>query len=517
MKSSRKIKTGLCLLIPLLISSCDLLRTSPFEVEDWTPGGAYQDSPETILVSVLFSHDPDRTLTEHAFSLTEDGLRITGSLGWEGRRLIFSPAAPLEADRNYLITVLSDASDLRGLSLEKKFEAPFTTRPEGSRPKLISLYPPDGGILELGRGRLELFFSEPIALSSCVNFLSLSPSLNGSWRLEDDERTAVFTPAEPWTAGTRYRLSLSSLFSGKTGLTMGEDFFSHFTVGFDDIPPVLTGAYRLDSKSVDTAGEGEEIFPEILGTAEENNQWEGDSRFRLDFSEPVDTASLKKSLTVEPGPSLVLETPPGFADSVVFRFSEPPAYGSRLLIRLNAGVRDAGENESTESYVFRLFIDGDFSKPPSLVGIRLPVDSWKLKDSGEAGMAFPLDKPFAALPVTGLTDELDAVDYGIGRASWIELYFDRAEGAEPDPFSVRELFRVEATNNALSFFPHRVIAEDFSLPDPPPEWAAYKRLEVRGELTDTTNSGIITFVIGPGLLDTRGNRSERAFRLPLLK
>jgi hypothetical protein len=510
MKSS--YKTSLCLLIPLLIASCDLLRASPFEVEAWTPGGAYQESPETILVSVLFSHDPDRTLTEHAFSLSEDGLRITGTLYWEGRRLVFNPAAPLEADRNYLITVLSDASDVRGVSLEKKFEAPFSTRPEGARPKLVSLYPPDEGILELGRGRLELSFSEPIDLSSCVNSLSLSPSMNGAWHLENGERTAVFTPAEPWAAGTRYRLSLSSLFSGKTGLTMGEDFFSHFTVGFDDVPPVLTGAYRLDP-----GGEGEEIFPEILGTAGENTGWEGDSRFRLDFSEPVNTDSLKKSLGVEPGPSLVLETPPGFTDSAVFRFSERPPYGSRLLIRLNAGVRDAGENESTETHVFRIYTDGALSGPPSLAGIRLPVSSWKLKDSGEEGMCFSMDEPFAVLPVTELTDEADAVDYGIGRPSWIELYFDLAEDAGPDPFSVRELFRVEATNNALSFSPHRVITEDFSLPDPPPEWAAYKRLEIRGELTDTTNSGIVSFIIGPGLVDTRGNRSERAFRLPLLK
>lgn len=512
MKSNHKTGTGLLLLIPLLIGSCDLLRDSPFEVEAWTPGNGYHSSPEDILVSLLFSHDPDRSSTEQAFSLNEDGLGLTGSISWAGRRLIFTPAAPLEADRNYVITVLPDASDTEGVSLEKKFEAPFTTRPASARPKLVSLYPPDGGILAPGRGRLELGFSETVTLDSCVNFISLSPSLAGSWQLTDDERTAVFTPAEPWTEGTRYRLNLSSLFPGKTGLTMGEAFFSHFTVGFDAIPPVLTGAYRLDP-----SGREEELIPASPGTVEENSRWEGDTRLRLDFSEPVSTASLIKCLTVEPGPSPVLETAPGFSDSPVFRFSEKPVYGSRFLIRLKEGVLDAGENESAEAHIFRIYADGPLSKPPALVGIRLPVAPWRLNGSGKDELNFSLDEPFAVLPVTEETGELDDIDYSIGRPVWLELYFDTAEGAAPDIFSVRELFRVEATNNALSFSPRSILAEDFSSPDPPPGWTAYRRLEVRGELTDTTNSGVVSFSIASGLVDTRGNRNERAFRLPLLK
>ncbi|MDR2103912.1 MAG: Ig-like domain-containing protein [Treponema sp.] len=506
MKSNHKTKTGLVLflLIPLLMGSCDLLRDSKFEVEAWTPGKGYHSSPDDILVSVLFSHDPHLTGTEQAFSLSEDGLGVTGSISWEGRRLFFTPAAPLEADRNYLITVLPDASDTEGVSLEKKFEASFTTRPESARPKLVSLYPPDEGILPPGRDRVELGFSEVISLNSCVDFISLSPSQAGSWQLSADEKTAIFTPSEPWITGSRYRLSLSSLFPGKTGLTMGEDFFSHFTVGSDAVPPVLAGAYRLDA-----LGNAEELTPEG-----ENVRWEGDTRFRLDFSEPVSTASLIKCLGVEPGPSLVLETPPGFTASAVFRFSEPPAYGSRFFIRLSGGVLDAGENTSDETYIFRIYADGPASRPPELVGIRLPVVPWKLNGAGKDELSFPLDQPFTVLPLTG---DITEVDYGAGKPAWVELYFDTAEGASPDLFSVRELFRVEATNNALSFSPRSVVGEGFSSPEPAPEWRAYKRVEVRGELTDTTNSGVVSFSLGSGLVDTRGNRNERVFRLPLLK
>ncbi|MDR3138608.1 MAG: Ig-like domain-containing protein [Treponema sp.] len=498
-----------CLLLPLLIGSCDLLRDSSFEVEAWSPGEGCHQSPENILVSVLFSRDPDRAAAEQAFSLTEDGLALGGSFAWEGRRLFFTPAAPLERDRNYLLTLLAGASDTRGISLEKKFEASFTTRPQSRRPELVSFYPPDEGFLTLGRERVELSFSGPVSLNSCVDAVSLSPSQAGTWHLEDDERTAVFTPAEPWVLGTRYRLHISSLFAGKTGLTLGQDFFCHFTAGPDDTPPVLTGAYLLDA-----SGEPEtsmELFPE------ENSRWERDSRFCLDFSEPVDTASLKKCLEVEPGPSLVMETAPGFADSVIFGFSGDLSYGSRFLIKLNAGVRDRGENESAEAHVFRIYADGIYSKPPALIGIRLPVQPWKLKNAAGGGLVFPLDEPFAVLRVSEDTADWTDVDYETDKSAWIELYFDAAEGAAPDLFSLRELFRAEATNNALSFSPSQIAGENFSLPEPHPEWAAYKRVEVRGILRDSTNSGVVTFMIGSGLLDTRGNRNENVFRLPLLK
>ncbi|MDR2103504.1 MAG: Ig-like domain-containing protein [Treponema sp.] len=503
------------LLLPLLFGSCDLLRDSCFEVEAWSPGEGPFPAPEKILVSILFSQDPDRAAAEQAFSLTEDGLALGGSFSWEGRRLIFTPAAPLERDRNYLITVLTGASDTQGLSLEKKFEASFTTRPKSVRPKLVSMYPPDEGILVLGRERMELTFSEAVSLNSCIDAITLSPFHAGTWRLTDDEKTAVFTPAEPWTAGTRYRLNISSLFAGKTGLTLGQDFFYHFTVGLDEVPPVLTGAYRLDDP--EKPEKTVELFPENWDSSEENTQWERNSRFCLEFSEPIDTASLKKCLEIEPGPSLVMETAPGFADSVVFRFSEDLAHGSRFLIKVNAGVRDQGENESVEAHVFRVYVDGVFSKPPALIGIRLPVHPWKLRDAAEGGLVFPVDEPFAVLRVDEDTLDWTDVDYEVDKPAWLELYFDTAEGAAPDLFSLRELFRVEASNNALSFSPALIAGENFSLPEPHPAWAAYKRLEVRGVLRDSTNSGVINFIIGSGLSDTRGNRNENIFRLPLLK
>jgi hypothetical protein len=79
------------------------------------------------------------------------------------------------------------------------------------------------------------------------------------------------------------------------------------------------------------------------------------------------------------------------------------------------------------------------------------------------------------------------------------------------------LFRVEATNNALSFSPRSMEAGNFVLPDAPPGWEAYYRIKVKGVLINTTDPGLVVFQIASGLRDTWGNQSDRVFRLPLLK
>ncbi|MDR2370096.1 MAG: hypothetical protein LBD71_01335, partial [Treponema sp.] len=67
----------------VFVCSCDLLRTSPFEIVAWTPGGGcHFFIPPSV--SVIFSHDPDRASVERNFSLSEDGAAVRGSFEWAG-------------------------------------------------------------------------------------------------------------------------------------------------------------------------------------------------------------------------------------------------------------------------------------------------------------------------------------------------------------------------------------------------------------------------------------------------
>jgi hypothetical protein len=201
-----------------------------------------------------------------------------------------------------------------------------------------------------------------------------------------------------------------------------------------------------------------------------------------------------------------METPPGYAASVLFALTEKPVWGSRFLFRLSPGVRDEEENESGGTSLFRVRADGPYSKPPLLVGIRLPMDPGA---ADELIRRYSPADAFEALPLIGGS--------GAGTNAWIELYFDTAPGAAVDLFSLMDLFRLEATNGALSFSPQDIRSSDFSCPLPLPEWAAYFRVEIQGLLINGISSGMVSFYIGAGLLDTLGNRNTGIFRLPLYK
>ena len=243
----------------------------------------------------------------------------------------------------------------------------------------------------------------------------------------------------------------------------------------------------------------------------EYREWESFTRLELVFSEPVDLSSLKNLLATEPQAALVMESPPEFSDRAVFRFAEYPQWGSSFLFRLSPGVKDISGNESGEEYNFRIVAGGPFSKPPLLIGIRLPMAPGN-DDHEEASYA--LSDIFSVLPIK--IGE-GYYPFSVAVPAWIELYFETSPGAEIDVFSIMDLFRVETTNQALYFSPRNISADNFTWPCPKEGWEGCQRIEVKGFLTNTVQSGVVTFHIPAGLKDTRGNRSSSDFRISLLK
>jgi hypothetical protein len=499
----------------LAVLSCDLLRTSPFEVSAWSPGEGFFDSAGGLSLSLSFSHSPDRASVERYFSLTADGSRVRGAFLWEGRRVIFLPKAPLEANRDYALSLAAGAMDEKGLSLDRPFEGFFTTRPGDSRPRLTAVFPENGAVLYEKRGELELVFSRPVPLKSLWEYVSLSPGMNGAWSRGSGEGSVCFTPEEPWKQGQRYEIRISASLAGETGKTLGKEWVSVFTAGDDRVKPFLKSAWRLEKEGEPEPLE-EDIPPPsgVLAEFRENPGWGKDSRIRLVFSEPVDTASVKNCFTAEPAPSLVLENEPGFGEEIIFRFAEAPVWGSRFSFQLKAGVRDEGGNESEGNHRFWIYAGGVYSKPPSLAGLRLPLAPGKTGPEDQEPVFYTQENLFAGLPINSGEGRYP---YGEAVRTWIELYFDTAPGALIDPFTVMELFRIETSNNVLAFSPRSIRGENFSIPDPQEGLESCVRLEIQGDLTNTVNAGLVNFRIDPGLGDSLGNRSENAFWISLLK
>ena len=504
-----------CLIIFILISifsfnACDLLRFSRFEVISWTPREGYHDAPERISVSIEFSNKPDKGSAERNFSLTGNGNRVRGNFTWHDSKMFFTPATPLEENTDYIINISADTRDENGLSMDSAFIRNFTTRPANVRPSLISCSPSAYSQIDDLNTKVTLEFSIPVPLKTLYDNVSFNPSMAGIWRAENEGKTAVFTPLQSWTNNSRYEIRISVSLTDNNGMNIGNDFLGIFTTGTDCEKSCLLSAWRItkDSEKIQLFP-GNAYFGSLISSFE-NTGWEKDDRLSLVFSKPVDVNSVKNFITIEDGPNIVTETPPGFYSEIYYRFENIPAFESRFTIKIKPGIKDISGNETKEEYLFKVFADGKFSKPPALAGIRMPMapDS----DSDMKLKSYGADSLFDIIPISD-------VNYPSGESvrTWIELYFSAAEGAAVDLFSVMELFRVETSNNVITFSPRHVKTDNFTVTEPKTGWENYQRIEIAGNLINSTFYGIINIQITAGLTDSLGNKNEKLQGISLIK
>ncbi|MDL2230107.1 Ig-like domain-containing protein, partial [Treponema sp. OttesenSCG-928-L16] len=409
------------------------------------------------------------------------------------------------------IIIVSDAYDTKGLSMDDNFEVSFFTRPHGSRPRVLSVFPVDDDTVFDRRMPVVITFSDPVDPITCRNSITMSPSMAGSWSVDSGGTQATFTPSDLWTMGTTYYVTVPADFTSSIGISTGREFKSRFTVGDDKTPPELLAAYAVDDSGVIMFSL---IEDSLGGGGAENPNWESSYSLRLDFSEPVNTDTVKNSITVVSAGSLELQSTPGFLDSVIFSFSEKPVYLSRFDIKIGPGIEDQPGNKSTKNYVYKFFADGVNSKPPALIGIRLPLAPGESNPNDWDPAVYAVGDLFADLPI-----EDGAAKYTFDTAipTWIELYFDTAPGASLDLFSIMDLFSISSTNTALSFSFRAIKDSGFSWGAPHSAWSSYTRVEVQGRLTNYGSSGVVTIKVGNGVLDTYGNRNDNDIQLILLK
>jgi len=494
----------------IVFNACDILRFSRFEVISWTPGDAYHAEPEKIIVSLTFSHNPHKASVERNFSLTGEGNRIRGNFLWEGKKMSFLPLTPLEKNCDYILSITADARNTEGLSLDEAFNCKFTTRSETERPELISCFPPMFAELDNQRSEVRLEFSLPLTLKTLYENVSFNPSITGFWSLENNDKRAVFTPAEPWTQNNRYEIRISSSLTDKNGMSIRNEFKSFFTIGTDKEIPVLLNVQRFTKN-----GEFIDLIPDkgFSSVAElpiENCDLEKDDHLLFIFSKPVDSISVKNYINIEDGPNLMPENSSGFKSEFIFKFESIPVYKSRFTIRIKPGIKDKTGNETKEEYIYRIFADGKYSKPPVLAGLRIPM-SPNNKDNPNF-KTYSLETVYEIIPIS---DEY--YPSGVSVNTWIELYFETAEGASVDLFSLMELFRLDTSNNVISFSPRQIKTNDFIITEPENSFENYQRIEIIGNLTNSTNNGIINFQIAKGLRDNLGNKNENTFVISLVK
>ncbi|MCL2229665.1 MAG: Ig-like domain-containing protein [Treponema sp.] len=480
--------------------SCDILRLSPFEVTSWSPGEGYHSQPENIVVSLDFSHEPDRASVERNFSLNADGSSVRGVFLWEDKKVTFTPLSPLEKNVDYAVNLSANAYNTDRLNMDYAFNQNFTTRPHNVRPVLISCSPSMYERVGDLRTEVKLEFNVSVSIKTLYENVSFTPSMTGFWQLENDDTYAIFTPSEPWSKNTRYEIRLSGSLSDNNGNASENNFSGVFMTQIEDDAPYLVSANRMTKNG--------EFF--LLSAEAENGNWEKDDRIFLVFSEPVEGLSIKNHVEIVNGPSFFINASADFKNEFIVGFETFPVYESRFAIKIKPGIKDASGNSSKNEHIYRIFANGMFSKPPALVGMRIPLAP--RNNANQQLKYIGIDQPFEII-------DFSETNYPFGESvkTWIELYFSVSEGASIDQFSIMELFRIETSNNVITFSPRLVKTSDFSENEPHTGMENFYRIEISGNFGNSTEFGIVHFLIAAGLRDSLGNQNDKPFRITFVK
>ncbi|MFA6505733.1 MAG: Ig-like domain-containing protein, partial [Treponemataceae bacterium] len=257
MKTPRSALAAFCFFFGILsLLSCDILRDTPFAVVSWSPGREYVPMGEngTLAIALTFSADAEHGSVEKEFTITEDGTEFRGSFVWADSRTVrFAPYAPLRENREYRLTLGSEAASSSGVSMDDAFEKRFFTREAGERPRVLSVSPSDGAIVADRQTPISLVFSTQVEASSCRDYVSISPAITGSWSVDQSGTTASFVGAEVWETGKEYLIEVSADMIDQKRIRLGDAYRFRFQVGSDRTAPVLLGAYALDSGGTQTA------------------------------------------------------------------------------------------------------------------------------------------------------------------------------------------------------------------------------------------------------------------------
>jgi len=106
-------------------------RTEPIRIVTNRPekGETYVDPNSYIYIG--FNTDMDQVSVVDAFRMVDfDSVEIEGGFNWNGLRgMTFYPGTTLEYDKEYLVTINTQAKDLHGVSLPRVFSLWFRTKP----------------------------------------------------------------------------------------------------------------------------------------------------------------------------------------------------------------------------------------------------------------------------------------------------------------------------------------------------------------------------------------------------
>jgi hypothetical protein len=499
--------TTACVIVSVL--SCTLFAPK-FSIISWSPNSARVIDPASTYIWIEFSDEPDKDSAERAFSLTEDGASVQGRFSWSGNTMHFEPIGGIKENRTYAMTVTTVAERSDAISLMDEFYFEFSTKDEEDRPAIVSVTPADGAVITDRYASIVVTLSEPVDRASFYKAFSLSPSVKGAFEWSDGDSVCAFVPRQPYEWQVEYSLTIQNTLADLSGNLVTEPWKARFRIGDDTIHPTVVRV----SNAVDGI-EGAVIL--VPADPDDDPQvfvqgWESTWGIIIAFSEPVLREGMEGNISFEPAWSYTIDNADSLDDTFLLHPSERLARDTLYTLTIRDGIEDGQGNSMEAVTTYKFLVNGPMTVSPSVTRLRFRTNP----SAAPSGAVYDDKTCDHSEDYTNIS--ITSVEFGVGSAveTYVDVYFSLAQGAAIDRFSLMDNFSVSGTNSCASFSLKRIEIASFSEPQPldiPGTACARIYFDIENE----NESGIVTFELDDGFVDSAGNPIDGSWRLPLLK
>lgn len=261
--------------------SPQIVRRDPAPNQEISPQASFE---------IVFDQPMDQAASGAALQVMDaDGRIISGQVSWpDVRTLRFTPEAPLEAGKTYVVTISTSASSAQGTSLEEAVSWQFSTT--GSL-QVVQVFPEDGAADVEGKALITVVFNRPVVplviaeeQIKLPDPLRFSPPLAGQGEWVNGS-VYVFRPDPALAGAVTYQVTVAAGLTDATGeAKLMEDYTWSFTTAAPSI-----AAYWLSGQPWNL-NPGDKLVDVPLNTG-----------FGFRFYQPMNVTSVESNLSIVSG------------------------------------------------------------------------------------------------------------------------------------------------------------------------------------------------------------------------
>ena len=463
-------------------------------------------------IKIQFSAEISSDSIHKSISLLEDGSSLSGQYQCQENQVYFFPKDGIKKNYDYDLSVTTMCEDKRGNSLTKDFHYSFSTREEKIRPQILSISPNNQQYIDANPEYIDIIFSESISKDSFIKALNISPSIEYFLEFYNNDTEVHIIPIKPLKLNTDYFITINTELSDLSRNTLLEDYKCMFYNCKNDIISSYTvSAYENDM---------------LITKLEMNENTKGiptNCSIRIDFEKQMDLSAVSAYFYFSPTLEYKIIKDEIDGKYVIFNISNAE-WNTKYDLTILSGLPDIYGQRLEDTKVYSFTTNNEKNNPPCFVEGIIQTSEWQNDELYEI-------TDFSYLCENKNFSNISFSDYyKSGESKEVESYLifytsTNSEGI--DIYSLREGFSVSTTNSCCQLVVKTVNRVDVnSIPNKIKKvfdseiFTTDRKVDVFNlvlEITNTSKSGEIHFILDNGIKDTLNNSLDRKYDFILNK